>query len=165
MGLEEAQDSGDVVAGTLLVASCPAVTLLDRGASYLFISSTFLEHIGVESEPLPWRMHIRTGNGLVEVSRICLCPLVVSGCQFLARLIEFPMKNFDVVLDMDWLSAPLNGNDRRRKRNLTPSHNWSRWNKLPHRPLAWYWRWKRWLNLMLVRNRWHKSLLHERNLH
>lgn len=82
-----------------------AVILFNSGASYSFISSSFLEHIGVESKPLLWRMHIHTGNGLVEVSRICSCPLVVSGRHFLARLIEFSMKNFDAVQDMDWVSA------------------------------------------------------------
>lgn len=103
MSLEKAQDFRDVVTGTIFVDSFPAVALFDSGASYSFIYVQFMTHIGVKSKPLPQGLNILTGTGLVEVDGFCA--YFVYGCEFPARLVEFPMDNFDVILGMDWLSA------------------------------------------------------------
>ncbi|MFG1569945.1 retroviral-like aspartic protease family protein, partial [Staphylococcus aureus] len=104
LAVAEEVASGEVVAGTILVNSFPALVLFDSGASHSFMSARFATRIGLEPESLSVRLNILTGNGLVGVDRVySSCRIVVSGREFSARLIEFLMADYDVVLGMEWL--------------------------------------------------------------
>ena len=68
--MEEAIAAGEVVAGTILVHFLSASALFDSGASHSFISARFATRVGLVSEPLPVRLSILTGNGIVGVDRV-----------------------------------------------------------------------------------------------
>ncbi|KAA0032717.1 hypothetical protein E6C27_scaffold853G00560 [Cucumis melo var. makuwa] len=74
---QEAERASTVVTGTLLILGHYAFVLFDSGSSHSFISFVFVQHVGLEVEPL---------NGVLSVS-------TPSG------------EDFDVILRMDWLSA------------------------------------------------------------
>ncbi|KAA0061226.1 pol protein [Cucumis melo var. makuwa] len=74
---QEAERAGTVVTSTLHFLGHYAFVLFDSGSSHSFISSVFVQHVGLEVEPL---------NGVLFVS-------TPSG------------EDFNVILGMDWLSA------------------------------------------------------------
>lgn len=90
--------------GIILVATFFVVALFESGASHSFISRHFATRIGLKFKALPVRQNILTGNGLVGVDKVCIaCPILVCGHLLSAKLIEFPMGNFDVILGIDLL--------------------------------------------------------------
>ncbi|KAJ6798227.1 uncharacterized protein M6B38_214075 [Iris pallida] len=108
MGTEDANIPGEVVSGTILVSSYPASVLFDFGATHSFIASSFISPREIESQPLPKSLKVLTGNGVVEVSRVCRrCLIKLGGGAFRTRLLVFPTSNYDVILGMDWLTATL----------------------------------------------------------
>ncbi|KAA0054634.1 pol protein [Cucumis melo var. makuwa] len=74
---QEAERSGTVVTGTLPILGHYAFVLFDSGSSHSFISSAFVQHVGLEVEPLGSVLSVSTPSG----------------------------EDFDVILGMDWLSA------------------------------------------------------------
>ncbi|KAA0061201.1 pol protein [Cucumis melo var. makuwa] len=74
---QEAERAGTVVTGTLPILGHYAFVLFDSGSSHSFISSVFVQHVGLEVEPLGSVLSVSTPSG----------------------------EDFDVILGMDWLSA------------------------------------------------------------
>ncbi|XP_020242946.1 uncharacterized protein LOC109821168 [Asparagus officinalis] len=101
---EQADTSGDVVTGTILVYSVPAFTLFDSGASHCFISAQFISRHTIPCDRLDASWNIHTGSGVLMSCRECKkCPLVVCGRELITDLLVIDTNGFDVILGMDWL--------------------------------------------------------------
>ena len=86
MNLNEAVQSSDVVAGTLLVNAIPAKALIDSGATISFISIEFVKKNNCEMQMLDEVINIVLANqDRVPVSQICPdCEIAIEGFIFLS---------------------------------------------------------------------------------
>ncbi|XP_043725642.1 uncharacterized protein LOC122672212 [Telopea speciosissima] len=103
---EEAQSDLGVITGMISVCSLPAYVLFDSRASHSFILPSFAEKLPIEPAVLEQKLMVRTSTGSkVELDRsFHSCPVRVSDYGLEANLIILDMKDFDVILGMDWLS-------------------------------------------------------------
>ncbi|KAA0048216.1 ty3-gypsy retrotransposon protein [Cucumis melo var. makuwa] len=76
---QEAERASTVVTGMLPILGHYAFVLFDSGSSHSFISSMFVQHVGLE---------IEIANQMLDVT-----------------LLVLDMQDFDLILGMDWLSA------------------------------------------------------------
>ncbi|XP_069150509.1 uncharacterized protein [Solanum lycopersicum] len=106
-GREEQEKSADVVTGMLQVFSTSVYALLDPGSTLSFVTPL----LALTFEILPEILHdpivVSTPLGEnVRTDRVYKnCPIVVSGKAMCANLIELPMRDFDIILGMDWLHS------------------------------------------------------------
>ncbi|XP_077234212.1 uncharacterized protein LOC143876395 [Tasmannia lanceolata] len=93
--------------GTLPIASVYACVLFDLGASHSFISSRFVVKHGLVHEPLDVELCVDTPvGGSLITDRICKsCAVKIGDRELPADLVVLEMKDFDVILGMDWLAA------------------------------------------------------------
>ncbi|GAU51348.1 hypothetical protein TSUD_412960 [Trifolium subterraneum] len=83
------------------------VVLFDCGATNSFISVECVMRLGLSSTSLlpPMTVAVATGGKVVS-KRVCQnCPVSVAGKIYHVDLICLPLKDMDIVLGMDWLSA------------------------------------------------------------
>ncbi|KAL0533338.1 hypothetical protein IC582_030157 [Cucumis melo] len=66
---QEAERAGTVVAGTLPILGHYAFMLFDSGSSHSFISSVFVQHVGLKVEPLGSVLLVSTPSGEVLLSK------------------------------------------------------------------------------------------------
>ncbi|XP_077234715.1 uncharacterized protein LOC143876922 [Tasmannia lanceolata] len=104
---QDAMASNAVVTGTLPIASVYACVLFDSGASHSFISSRFVVKHGLVHEPLDVELCVDTPvGGSLITDRICKsCAVKIGDRELPADLVVLEMKDFDVILGMDWLAA------------------------------------------------------------
>ncbi|KAA0063829.1 ty3-gypsy retrotransposon protein [Cucumis melo var. makuwa] len=104
---QEAERAGTVVTGTLLILGHYAFVLFDSGSSHPFISSVFVQHVGLEVEPLGSILSVSTSSGEVLLSKekIKACRVEIANHMLDVTLLVLDMQDFDVILGMDWLSA------------------------------------------------------------
>ncbi|KAL0544042.1 hypothetical protein IC582_019153 [Cucumis melo] len=78
---------------------------LTRGHS--FISSMFVQHVGLEVEPLSGVLSVSTPSREVLLSKkkIKACQIEIANQMLDVTLLMLDMQDFDVILGMDWLSA------------------------------------------------------------
>ena len=101
---EDAQNAPEVLMGTFLVNSVPAIMLFDSGASHSFVSSKFALSQHLEQTVLTSPMIIRApGSNLRAISFCPQISLIIGGHPFLANLILVNSDGLDVILGMDWL--------------------------------------------------------------
>ena len=106
MTQQDADAAPDVVASIISILDHDAYTLVDPRAMHLFASRPFLDHFQIETQPLGGRMRVSLPPGdplfsdrVVRDSRV-----LIGGQEFPANLVALDMRDFDVVLGMDWLS-------------------------------------------------------------
>ncbi|KAL0539365.1 hypothetical protein IC582_023576 [Cucumis melo] len=104
---QEAERAGTVVTGTLPILRHYAFVLFDSGSSYSFISFVFVQHVGLEVEPLGSVLSVSTPSGKVLLSKekIKACRVEIANHVLDVTLLVLDMQDFDVILGMDWLSA------------------------------------------------------------
>ncbi|KAA0059723.1 pol protein [Cucumis melo var. makuwa] len=104
---QEAERAGTVVTGTLPILGHYAFVLFDSGSSHSFISSVFVQHVGLEVEPLGSVLSVSTPSGEVLLSKeqIKACWVEIANHMLDVTLLVLDMQDFDVILGMDWLSA------------------------------------------------------------
>ncbi|TYJ98666.1 hypothetical protein E5676_scaffold507G00570 [Cucumis melo var. makuwa] len=104
---QEAERAGTVVTGTLPILGHYAFVLFDSGSSHSFISSVFVQHVGLEVEPLSGVLSVSTPSGEVLLSKekIKACQIEIAKQMLDVTLLVLGMQDFDVILGMDWLSA------------------------------------------------------------
>ncbi|KAL6582471.1 hypothetical protein OROMI_006485 [Orobanche minor] len=105
---QEAAENPEVMAGMLNISNIPALVLFDTGATHSFISRRLFDEIKaaypiIEKEFL--EVSIPSGSSIQTMG---LCKKVRINFDHLnlnANLHIVEMKDFDVILGMDWLSA------------------------------------------------------------
>ncbi|XP_024031634.1 uncharacterized protein LOC112094576 [Morus notabilis] len=94
-----------VVEGMIPISHSFARVLFDTGATHSFVSTSFVNVLGLKPDDLDISMFINSPLRCVEVTSICrLCVITIVNEKLKADLIILPMNQFDVVLGMDWLS-------------------------------------------------------------
>ncbi|XP_069150862.1 uncharacterized protein [Solanum lycopersicum] len=106
-GREEQEKSADVVTGMLQVFSTSVYALLDPGSTLSFVTPLLALTFEILPEVLHDPIVVSTPLGEnVRTDRVYKnCPIVVSGKAVCANLIELPMRDFDIILGMDWLHS------------------------------------------------------------
>ncbi|XP_075500080.1 uncharacterized protein LOC142538656 [Primulina tabacum] len=123
MQAEQAEQDTTLIIGRILLAGIATYALLDYGATYCFISESFLKILGillivVESE---FRVTVSSGKHIVSSGVIKDVELKLQKNVIRANLIVLPILEFDIILGMDWLT--LNGatiDFRRRTVSIRP---------------------------------------------
>ncbi|KAA0066169.1 ty3-gypsy retrotransposon protein [Cucumis melo var. makuwa] len=81
--------------------------VVDSGLSHSFISSVFVQHVGLEVEPLNGVLSVSTPSGEVLLSKekIKPCRVEIANQMLDVILLVLDMQDFNVILGMNWLSA------------------------------------------------------------
>jgi hypothetical protein len=104
MTSEEAQQAQDVVLGMFLASSHPAIVLFDFGASYSFISSSFVGKHKLPIATMKHTMLVSSPGGEMRTKHICLAfSINIRGVDFPSNLILLDSKGIGIILGMDWL--------------------------------------------------------------
>ena len=103
---QDADAAPDVVTGIISILDHDAYTLVDPEAMHSFASKHFLDRSKIKSQPLEGRMRVSLpardslfSDRVVRDSRV-----LIGGQEFPADLVALDMRDFDVVLGMDWRS-------------------------------------------------------------
>ena len=104
---QDADAAPDVVTGIISILAHDAYTLVDLGATYSFASKPFLDRFQIETQPLGGRMRVSlpAGDPLFSDKVIRDSRVLIGGQEFPMDLVTLDMRDFDVVLGMDWLSC------------------------------------------------------------
>ncbi|KAL2243599.1 UNVERIFIED_CONTAM: Transposon Tf2-12 polyprotein [Sesamum indicum] len=103
---EEAPASNDVISGTILLYDIAAYVLIDPGSTHSYISSEFASKIPGENSPLGCNLmvYLPVGGGVI-VNSVRKGSLVrIGDVNLPVDLIVLDLKEFDVILGMDWLA-------------------------------------------------------------
>ena len=103
---QDAEAAPYVVTGIISILDHDAYTLVDPGATHSFASRPFLDRFQIETQPLEGRMRVSllAGDPLFSDKVVRDSGILIGGQEFLADLVALDMRDFDVVLGMDWLS-------------------------------------------------------------
>jgi hypothetical protein len=104
---KKAQVNEDLIGGMCLLGQNPIRVLFDCGASCFLISFQCVEALQLPISLLnsPMMVTTATDDGIVANYIIENCPITVSSKNYYIDLICLPMKQLDVILGMDWVSA------------------------------------------------------------
>ena len=105
---QDANASNSVVTGMIKLFSSNVYVLFDTGATHSFVSVRLVrENNELTPTSLEFELCISTPSGDVfVVNQICKkCRLNIEGRTMEADLIVMDMKDFDIILGMDWLTA------------------------------------------------------------
>ncbi|KAK4397575.1 hypothetical protein Sango_1594100 [Sesamum angolense] len=106
MTREEAPVSNDVILGTILLFEVEAYVLIDPGSTHSYISSKLASKIPGENNPLGYNLmvYLPVGGGVV-VNSVRKGSLVrIGDVNLPVDLVVMDLKEFDVILGMDWLA-------------------------------------------------------------
>ncbi|GAU34277.1 hypothetical protein TSUD_321230 [Trifolium subterraneum] len=104
---EQARGNNALIIDVCQLGQSEIVVLFDCGATNSFISVECVMRLGLSSTSLlpPMTVAVATGGKVVS-KRVCQnCPVSVAGKIYHVDLICLPLKDMDIVLGMDWLSA------------------------------------------------------------
>ena len=103
---QDADAASDVVTGTISILDHDAYTLVDPGATHSFASKHFLDLFQIETQPLEGRMRVSlpAGDPLFSDRVVRDSRVLIGGQEFPGDLVALDMRDFDVVLCIDWLS-------------------------------------------------------------
>ena len=106
MTQQDADAAPDVVIGIISILDHDAYTLVDPGATHSFASKHFLDLFQIETYPLEDRMRVSlpVGDPLFSDRVVRDSKILIGGQEFPTDLVALDMRDFDVVLGMDWLS-------------------------------------------------------------
>ncbi|XP_049406228.1 uncharacterized protein LOC125869852 [Solanum stenotomum] len=99
------QDGQDVFVGKFHLFGLCVFTLFDHGTTHSYICSSLLLPENVKFVRLNYNVLVESTLGYqVVCNRIYRdCSFVIQNLVFPADLIEMPFKDFDVIIEMDWL--------------------------------------------------------------
>ena len=106
MTQQDANAAPNVVTSIISILDHDAYTLVDPGATHSFASKHFLYLFQIKTQPLEGRMRVSlpTGDPLFSDRVVRDSRVLIGGQEFPADLVALDMRDFDVVLRMDWLS-------------------------------------------------------------
>ena len=95
-----------MLTGIIYILDHDAYTLVDPGATHSFSSKHFLDHFQIKTQPLEGRMRVSlpAGDPLFSDRVVRDSRVLIRGQKFPVDLVALDMRDFDVVLGMDWLS-------------------------------------------------------------
>ena len=97
-----------------------AIALFDSGATHSFVASSFVQAHKLEmtKDDKGWNISIPIGVNQIVLWVCSGCPLILGHLTLPADLIVLDMRDFDIILGMDWLSEHHAFIDCREKRVL-----------------------------------------------
>ena len=103
---QDADAAPYVVTGMNSILDHDAYTLVDPRATHSISSKHFLDRFQIETQPLEGRMRVSlpAGDPLFSDRVVRDSRVLIGGQEFPADLVALDMRDFDVVLGMDWLS-------------------------------------------------------------
>ena len=103
---QNADTAPDVMTGIISIFDRDAHILIDLGATHSFISMGSISNVNVESQPIDYSIMVSLpiGDSRIAESVYMDSRVIIGGQEFLAYLILLNIHDFDVILDMDWLS-------------------------------------------------------------
>ena len=106
MTADEAQANLDTMTGTIFVFGIPAIVLFDSRSSRSLLTTTFALDADQKLASLKNKLVVSTllGEQILRTSVFKGCEVLVEGVVLKSNLIPLEMFDFDVILDMDWLS-------------------------------------------------------------
>ena len=92
--------------GMISVFDRDAHILIDPGATHSFISMGFISNFIVESQPIDCSIVVSlpTGDSRIAESVYLDNRVIIGGQEFMSDLILLDIHDFDVILDIDWIS-------------------------------------------------------------
>jgi hypothetical protein len=101
---EEIPEDADVLMGTLLINSYPALALFDSGATLSFINKKFMLHSKLQMQTLPLPYHIDSPGGeIISKHFVDKVPILIEGATFQVNLLILDKLGLDIILGMNWL--------------------------------------------------------------
>ncbi|KAK4395668.1 Transposon Tf2-12 polyprotein [Sesamum angolense] len=104
---EEAPTAPEVITGSFSICGSSAHVLIDPGSTCSFISHDFASrvHASIESLGHDLCVSMPAGGVMLVNTVVRSCPVVVEGVTLYADLVVINLREFDVILGMDWLSC------------------------------------------------------------
>ncbi|XP_052210449.1 uncharacterized protein LOC127813488 [Diospyros lotus] len=127
----EAEQGKDTVQGILSLYDIDVCVLFDTGSTHSFVAPRVVCHIPISSTLLPYYLIVTTpGDTKMVGSEVYRdCKIIVHDKEFPGNLVVLDIKDFDLILGMDWLSQHYAKVDCRHK----VIHF-----ELPHQPIVVY---------------------------
>jgi hypothetical protein len=102
---EEFPKDAEVLIGTLLINSYPAIVLFDSGATLSFINKKFMLHSKLQMQTLQLPYHIDSPSGeIISKHFVDKVPILIEEATSQANLLILEKLGLDVILRMNWLS-------------------------------------------------------------
>ncbi|XP_058084024.1 uncharacterized protein LOC131231742 [Magnolia sinica] len=100
------EDLHQTIHGTAHIHGTPVFLLFDSGATLSFMDSTIANRLGLNITRIHAPLVVASPMGkFLETDKICKdCPLTLAYHEVAVDLILMPMKQFDIILGMNWLS-------------------------------------------------------------
>ncbi|KAL0439631.1 UNVERIFIED_CONTAM: hypothetical protein Slati_2446100 [Sesamum latifolium] len=104
---EQAPTAPEVITSSFSICSSNAHVLIDPGSTCSFMSHDFASRVHASIEPLGHDLYVSMpAGGVILVNRVVRsCPVVVEGDTLYADLVVINLREFDVILGMDWLAS------------------------------------------------------------
>ena len=104
-GMEE-KDAPDLIVGNLYIFETVVHALIDPGSNHSYISTVIPSLGSLPKSKTEYDILVTNPLGhSVIVNRVYRdCPIIKREYEFLGDLIELSLRDFDVILGMDWLS-------------------------------------------------------------
>jgi len=102
---KSAAEAPNVVIGTFMVNSYPAMVLFDTGATHSFISKSFAKQHRIPVSCMRTAMIVTSPGGQIHTCSICSrVSIVIKGAEFRTGLIVIDSSGIDVILGMETLT-------------------------------------------------------------
>ncbi|KAK4382169.1 Transposon Ty3-G Gag-Pol polyprotein [Sesamum angolense] len=104
---EQAPTAPEVITGSFSICGSNAHVLIDPGSTCSFTSHDFAScvHASIESLGHDLSVSVPAGGVMLVNTVVRSCPVVVEGVTLYADLVVINLREFDVILGMDWLSC------------------------------------------------------------
>ena len=103
---QEAPSASDVVTGIISIYGFDAYTLIDPGSTCSFVAYDFAlkSHSNIETLGYNICVSMPAGGTVIVDKVVKSCLVIINGNALHADLVVIKLKEFDVILGMDWLS-------------------------------------------------------------
>ncbi|KAK4395973.1 hypothetical protein Sango_1751600 [Sesamum angolense] len=104
---EQAPTAPEVITDSFSICGSSAHVLIDLGSTCSFISHDFTScvHASIESLGHDLCVSMPAGGVILVNTVVRFCPVIVEGVTLYADLVVINLKEFDVILGLDWLSC------------------------------------------------------------
>ncbi|KAK4403184.1 RNA-directed DNA polymerase [Sesamum angolense] len=104
---KQAPTALEVITSSFSICDSNVDVLIDPGSTCSYMSHDFASRMHASIEPLRHDLYVSMYTGVVIPVNIVLrsCPVVVEGVTLYAGLVVINLREFEVILGMDWLSS------------------------------------------------------------